>query len=328
MDKNKRNLYYDIIRVAALFLVIGVYAVDSIAPYAPDDQLSGFMTGFLDSLNSLGLPFFFALSGLFLLSRPIENFGSWYKTHYLRLFIPYACYGLLYVIYFTGIEQHNPAMIPLAWIRGLLCHDIHPTHWFIYAIAGLYFAAPALNRMFHAMSDREVAIIFNVSLLLILTDSIFERLGLSFGMNSYVFNIDNLLIFITGYCAVRLKDRPFQVFLRKRRIILLPLFIILKYFFPRFPLFVYMIVRMAMQPPEKETVLNPHLSRIITFISMHSYSVYLVHAAVLSCILKFHTDWSSLYQVKILLIYPVVAILSLVLVVIPDRFINRLPARL
>ncbi|MCR4890697.1 MAG: acyltransferase [Lachnospiraceae bacterium] len=329
-DKSsKRIFYFDIVRVIAMFLVIGVHAVGSIAPYAPENAFSKGLAGVLDSLNSLGVPIFFALSGYFLLNQQIRDFLKWYKKHILHIIIPFALYAIGYVVYFVGYEQHNPMMIPVAYVRGLLCNEIHPTHWFVYAIIGLYFATPPLSRMFQAMTDREVRIIYWGSISLFLFSFLLSRWGLSFAVNQFVFNATNLFAYINGYCANRICHlRPFD-FLSKYKWGFILVFLIGMQYYRDFSLFSTLAVALLLIPPQNNNLHYPNIiKKVITLLSRHSYSIYLVHVAVLSFILIIHRDWTRGFNIKIFLLYPLVCAISLVLVLVPDYYIDKILKKL
>lgn len=139
MVHKKRNTYYDFVRICAMLMTIGVHAVGSIKGYA-SSQLDNIIVASLEAVNGLGVPIFFALSGRFLIAHNFEetDLAKWYLKHFKRILIPYCVYGLVYVIYFTGIEQHNIMGIPKMYVYDLLFTGFHNTHWFIYSILGLY----------------------------------------------------------------------------------------------------------------------------------------------------------------------------------------------
>ncbi len=83
-----RKIYYDKIRILAMFLVIGVHAVGSIAQFA-QGGVQETVAGVLDSINSLGVPIFFALSGLLILSKDYTDIIGFYKKRLTRIGVPY-----------------------------------------------------------------------------------------------------------------------------------------------------------------------------------------------------------------------------------------------
>lgn len=294
-----RNIYYDKIRILAMFLVIGVHAVGSIAQFA-QGGVQETVAGILDSINSLGVPIFFALSGLLILSKDYTDIIGFYKKRLIRIGIPYLIYSILYVCYFTGYEEKNILGIPAAYVKDILTANVHATHWFVYSIMGLYFAAPFLSRMFHAISDDELKILFGGCLVVRILCRLFELLDLSFGIGDVVFNSGVLWSFIGAYSLNRLmgvKSRNSIPF--KYHLVISGIFAVLYVIFKE-SLFsqiavMFLLIDNGMTDDKNESIWN----KLIGDISKHSYSVYLIHAAVISLLLRLYSNWTDFFIIKV-----------------------------
>lgn len=320
--KKERNTYYDFVRICAMFMVIGVHAVGSIKGYA-SSQLDNIIVASLEAVNGLGVPIFFALSGRFLISHNFEGTGlaKWYLKHFKRILIPYCVYGLVYVIYFTGIEQHNIMGIPKMYVYDLLFTGFHNTHWFIYSILGLYIATPFLSKMFHNMNDKEVAILLGSALGINILCNIFSLWGLSLKLNDIIFNQSGVLWYILGYSTYRLRDKLSIVI--KLRWLLMLIAIAGRTLFTGFNAFSYMFVIAVMMEGGMNN-LPDRCKKIISFVSRYSYDVYLIHAAVISLVIKLYSDWSNMFALKVTGIYFVVWIVSMAIVYIPGKCMQRI----
>lgn len=320
--KKERNTYYDFVRICAMFMTIGVHAVGSIKGYA-SSGLDNIIVSILEGINGLGVPIFFALSGRFLLAHNFDEtgLGKWYLKHFKRILIPYCVWGMVYVIYFTGIEQHNIMGIPKMYVYDLLFTGFHNTHWFIYSILGLYIATPFLSKMFYNMNDKEVAILLGSVLGINILCNIFSLCGLNLMLNNIVFNQSGVLWYILGYSIYRLKDKLSVVI--KLRWLLILIAIVGRALFLGFNAFSYIFVIAVMMEGDMNN-LSDRCKTIISFVSRYSYDVYLIHAAVISLVLKLYSDWSNVFEFKVIGIYFVVWIVSMAIVYVPSKCIQRI----
>lgn len=323
-NKGKRNIYYDIVRITAMFLVIGVHALGSIEQYAETGVQKAF-TACLGDLNDLGVPIFFALSGVFILSKEYDDIRKFYKNRLIRIGVPYLVYAAIYVCYFTGYDERNPLGIPFAYVKDILTAGVHPTHWFVYTLMGIYFAAPFLSRMVHAVNDRELMLLFGGCLFINIACRMFSYFGMSFGIDNVIFNTGNLWLFFAGYSSYRLIKK--SLFLTKYHLLFSAVAVLI-YLLTHEILFGQAAV-MLLLAEGKNPDFQGMTGSITANISKYSYSVYLIHAAVISLILKVYDNWSEYYCLKGILIYFAVFLISYLMVrvidfLITDRIIAKL----
>ena len=67
----------------------------------------------------------------------------------------------------------------------------------------------------------------------------------------------------------------------------------------------------------------PVTGRIITVMSEYSYTTYLIHAAVISLILRLYRNWTDNYVLKLIAGYFIVYSLSFCIVFVIDNTVTR-----
>jgi len=323
---SSRDVVNDIIRIVAMFLVIGVHWFGSLEKYWPQDGASLFIYGLIDKLTGFGVPLFFSLSGYYILGKEITDIKGFYYKRFVRVVVPYLLYAALYMLYFTVYEDHQPALFLKNYIINMLTGNVHGTHWFVYSILGLYFATPFLSKMFRALSDREVMLLYITSVSFGLLNCIFGIFGYKFGINTYVFE-GTLLTFMSGYCTQRCLDSVktekliYAAICRIAAII--ALFIL--YCLTGWDILKCVIAGLVVAGNTKQ-VSESRKTGAIRFLSIYSYSVYLVHAAVISAVFSAYDDWSGkLFGLKVFVGYVVVFAVSFVFTLVFDwLFTNRI----
>lgn len=329
----KRDTLNDMVRVIAMLLVIGVHWFGSMAEYCPQTGTAPVVMDFLDKLTRLGVPLFFALSGYYILGKEIRDTKAFYYKRFLRVIVPYLIYAAIYVVYFTVFEEHRPAMIPKNYIVNVLTGNVHGTHWFVYSIIGLYFATPFLSRMFRALSDREVIMLYLTAVSFGLLDAIFGLFGYRFGINTYVFE-GTLLSFMSGYCTQRCMDAigadRWKHTGLYRILIITTLFI--TYCFTEWGILLTLTAGIAVSGNNRH-ISDGKILAVTGFMSRYSYSVYLIHAAVVSAVLHIYTGWGGAhFGLKTVAGYIAVFLCSLAFVIVfdllcTDRIIKTLSRR-
>lgn len=290
-----RDTINDLIRVVAMFLVIGVHWFGSLVDYCPQEGLAIVALNFISKLTRLGVPIFFSLSGYYILGKEITNIKDFYYKRFVRVVVPYLIYAVFYVFYFSVFEDHEPVMLLKNYIVNVLTGNVHGTHWFVYSILGLYFATPFLSRMFKALSDKEVMVLYITALSLGMLNCIFGLFGSRFGINTYVFQ-DQLLTFISGYCM----QRCLNVLQKKKHIntviyrLLLITALFVLFCFTEWDICLCIIAGLAVAGNTEQSMCCI-CGKVVALVSRYSYSVYLAHAAVISAVLQIYRGWSGNY---------------------------------
>ena len=156
-----RLVWVDVLRLAAMLMVIAGHSVVIYNATPQDDPMNGFWGAFIGSLMRPSVPLFAMMTGLLLL--PIgESASSFYRRRIPRVLIPMLFWAVIYYLipWFTGVigldksvisvlfpfefapsqewgdAVSNIAMIPLTF-NGYTTHM-----WYLYMLIGLYLFMP------------------------------------------------------------------------------------------------------------------------------------------------------------------------------------------
>ena len=290
--ENNRNGVLDVARIIATLLVIGVHALGSIEQYVPASGIFRTEYDFLSVLSRAGVPIFFMLSGWFLLNKPINDIWTFYKKRLKRILVPYMVYAVFYTCYFVGYEEHQPLQIPKQYVLRLIEGKVHPVLWFIYTILVLYFLAPFLSKMLLAMTSREKRILAFGIITYELIVSILSIFGVSFGITSMFLNDSSLFCFILGGIVYHTPCTERKGINRVVCLLSIILFIATREYGVLY-IFLYSgfsIIRDINGKPFK----------LLETVSNQTYSIYLIHAAVISALLKvqqFNSEWIGIQMI-------------------------------
>lgn len=323
MESGKeKNIYFEVLRVVAVFCVVGVHGIGTIIAYSPEGYGYEIWNKILISLSNLGVPIFLMISGFFLLGRPVENVFKWYKKRVIKILPAFLFWGLIYSIYFAGIEQHDIANIPMFYVKGLLCNTIHPTYWFVYTILGFYFITPFLSKMLNAMSEVEISILVGVCIFINALQDIFRYFEMDFALAELIFNQRNLMYYICGYCIYRLFKAKQLHISNMNKIMLLVILLCIRFIMNDCFVLTILVVMLLALP--NNINLGKACMRVVQEISDHSYSIYLSHTALISVLFKIYKNWNELYFFKSIIIVPVILVATYCFTLIPDLLINKI----
>lgn len=156
-----RLVWVDVLRLAAMLMVIAGHSVDIYNATPQDDPMNGFWGAFIGSLMRPSVPLFAMMTGLLLL--PIgESAGAFYRRRIPRVLFPMLFWSVIYYLipWLTGVvgldksvisvlfpfefapsqewgdAVSNIAMIPLTF-NGYTTHM-----WYLYMLIGLYLFMP------------------------------------------------------------------------------------------------------------------------------------------------------------------------------------------
>jgi len=156
-----RLVWVDVLRLAAMLMVIAGHSVDIYNATPQDDPMNGFWGAFIGSLMRPSVPLFAMMTGLLLL--PIgESASSFYRRRIPRVLFPMLFWSVIYYLipWFTGVigldksvismlfpfefapsqewgdAVSNITMIPLSF-NGYTTHM-----WYLYMLIGLYLFMP------------------------------------------------------------------------------------------------------------------------------------------------------------------------------------------
>ena len=195
----RRVIYLDLLRCFAALCVIMLH---SIAPFVNQTRLYGtkgwLLFIFINSIDRLGVPLFFMLSGCLLLSDPrTRDIRSFYQKRLPRLLVPLILWNIIYYVY-LHIDSGSP-LSAAEFLRQLLSDGTTYHLWYIYALFGIYLLAPFLYRIVTQCTLRQTALLF---LIIVIPTSVYPLLTAVFDIQIRLFRpVENgfLGFFLLGY---------------------------------------------------------------------------------------------------------------------------------
>ncbi len=320
-----RNRSYDYVRIIAMLFVIGIHAWGSVENLAPSGG-KGFSDLIFPKCLGLAVPVFFALSGVVSLDREYTDFLLYYKKRFVTIVIPMLVYAVLYVVY-ADFETGTLSLKTVShYFTKIITGKVHGTWWFVYAILGVYFITPFLSCMFlHLTKLQYKVLVFGIYIYLLICTLCFV-IGWEFGVNSILFS-EQWLYYLFGFFGYKLGKSELSKSIRymlRLGLIFATVFYLL--FDAAYVIAVNTILFCLFALLSKESHYESLDSKGKTFtdcISIQSYDIYLVHAAVLSLCLKIYTDWQGYTHIKFVILVITVAALSFVITYITDKLITN-----
>lgn len=145
MDKSSEiNLYPEFIRTTGICLIV-ILHVAAILFYQFDNKFNWIASIVFDAPGRVGVPLFFMLSGALLLTKQ-EPIHVFFKKRFIKVLIPLIAWSVFYLIWRSLYHKQSVPNWFLAILNG-------PTYFhlgFIYALIGLYLAAPVLRYFYQA----------------------------------------------------------------------------------------------------------------------------------------------------------------------------------
>lgn len=162
-----RKIEFDYLRIISMFLVVVCHSLIVVYPYYVGvgskaqnfDTLNNFdkvFSSIMAAGGRLGVPFFFLLSGYFLISKfqlTETGISTFYRKHFLRLLLTFELWMILYEFFVRGYLRIRAGLLQI--IMELLFVAKEPNYsnqlgsamiqmWFIPVILGIYLFMPLL----------------------------------------------------------------------------------------------------------------------------------------------------------------------------------------
>ena len=146
------------LRVFATIMVILIHTAGGALFHFKDMPQSWWVANFIGGFGRFTVPVFVMISGALLLGKEIEFF-SFIQKRFLRVWIPFTIWVIIYVLYHNYFETK-----PYAFQTALTQYFTGGNHlyghlWFVYMILGLYLITPLLNKWLLNASDIQINIL-------------------------------------------------------------------------------------------------------------------------------------------------------------------------
>lgn len=286
-NEKRRDSGIELLRIVLCFFVILIHT--RISAYYDEHKL-------LDSIAKtvwfLSNSCFFIISGYYALSskKLLEEDGV--KKFYLKkistIVLPLVIYSVLYVIidYSSAGEQIISRSFFTDYITRLLSNKISFHMWFMYSLLGRMLAVPLLVFAFKYMPPKSCNIIFVIATVLLQLKVLLSDFNISLGIDFILGGW--LLIFCIGWFAENRIDAKNEKWLYIAGILGFIITVPALCYLPQyknatdfalphilFSLSVFVLFKRHVN------IKGKIIGRIISFVSKYTFSIYLVHIAVI-----------------------------------------------
>lgn len=217
MTEEKQKIYnpvIDILRTISIFAVILVHTTTRTLEVTSYSLLKTPWTLFLNQIARFAVPLFFMISGFVLeLNYHLhENYLTYLKKRFSRIFIPYLFWSIIYY-FFVYYKNRNPN-----FLNSLLRGDASYQLYFIPSLLIFYLLFPLIHKYFKIIGNKWVMIALGlIELILLFYDYNIKPLPLFYPLSIALLNY---FVFIFGIALARNQER-FLSFIRKWKLILL-----------------------------------------------------------------------------------------------------------
>lgn len=154
MHKRKEHqIYLDIIRIIATFLVIFTHTGNigsKLYMYGDYGVIRKLIYLLADILRCVNIPFFFMISGTLLLGRD-ESLGSLFKKRILRYILVLIVMSYFYFTVYYKYSWYDWKL----FLEKLCSQYVTGLYWFLYSYLGFLLILPFLRKMVRSMSNND-----------------------------------------------------------------------------------------------------------------------------------------------------------------------------
>ena len=333
--KSKRIFEYDLMRVLFSLMVLGIHILAKIRGLAKPYNTTWYFVNIITNFFMICNPLFFMLSGKFSLHKTFEkkeDYRKYYKSKFIGIFVPFMITSIIVYILSNFKEKSI-----VDFIKRFLNDDIEGTYWFVYSLIGMITISPFLSKMIYNMSLADKKIFFWMSTIIvgIITSLSILKIKSAFTLTIFGIFYWNLYYIIGAFIEEIFNDK-------KSRILIICIgFItfIIQFLLERFynsgyrlynpsPILTFEALSLYFIILEFVKIKNNVIKSIISFVAMHTYSFYLLHAFIIKLVFenaKFNLNASPKMNLFYGLIsYVITFVLTLILAILLD-FILSIP---
>lgn len=147
--KEERNYGYDLLRIFCCLSIICLHVSGHLIWNSKYNLV-------VQGIVRPCLMTFIALSGYYVLSKPVVEIKSFYLKKIFFLVFPLIIYSVLYQVVPNFLENKDIILaLQKINITTILRTDILGHFWFVYSMIGMYLATPFLQKMVFALSNKQ-----------------------------------------------------------------------------------------------------------------------------------------------------------------------------
>ena len=279
----KRNYSIDLMRVFLCLCVITVHSLNHFG--INNGYVNSFVSTFLLQANGA----FFMLSGYFNLEKEFNSSSDikkYYKNKVIYIVFPFLAFLFVWGIWdYVHINSSFDILDFLSTFYMTVMNDSAETHlWFMYPLFGLLLSTPFLSKLLHSMNEKELKIMWYVTLG---WDAICYYLCTDMGVSFRFLNwfIDGWLIYyFAGYYYRHVISKESKLKWAILGILCYVLTNMGHLYLDTFvgttdiqPMFVIFCVSCLMFWDKAIKINGEKKSKVITFISKHTFLIYMFH---------------------------------------------------
>lgn len=289
--QTKRKYHYDYIRALGVLCIIGIHSTDLLLQNVQNHSAQWWFGTLIQLVVRIGLPIFFMISGALILNSSNDNIGEFYKKRFLRILIPLFIYSFIYLFVFNyrvDIFKFNNFVES---IKLILSNNVHYHLWFVYTILGIYICAPFIKVMVNNLKDQQLCVLIVILLAFRFIYTYLPMIGITIGINSIIFD-GWTFYFILGYFLTRdIAKKYFNIIIKLGIISFICSIFILRFLpnmnvglFDFAPTMLFITSAVFVLFEKNKDIINQkkYFYKEVAFISKYSYSIYLIHALILS----------------------------------------------
>lgn len=159
MDLNKRNYYYDVMRIVACFLVILNHTSYVFERYGEMKSINWIISSYLFFLCKTAVPIFIMLSGALLLKKE-EGYIQILKNRIFKMIIVIIIWTVIYEsVILNKVLNINEVINAL---KNAVKVPIYIHFWYLYMLIGLYIMTPFLKKMIRQFENKDYIIFLSI----------------------------------------------------------------------------------------------------------------------------------------------------------------------
>ena len=179
-DLSKRDVFLDLVKVIAIFLVIANHCVDNVTAAQRSEPWYNLWGSFYNTFSRPSIPLFVMVSGILLMPVKLKM-GEFYTKKISRLIIPFLFWSILYNLFpwLTGLLNLDPSVINIffKWVEPT--QELMPAlkniamipftftyfdvqMWYVYMLIGLYLYIPIFSAWVEKSTKNEQRIFLGI----------------------------------------------------------------------------------------------------------------------------------------------------------------------
>jgi surface polysaccharide O-acyltransferase-like enzyme len=225
---DNRLVYADVLRLVAILAIVVVHSATGALYFAKPTAAEWQMSLLYDSVFNWGTNVFVMMSGLFMLKPSrIVNVGKFYKGRFLRIFVPFLVWAIIYEVVkqYFGDEGFSTKFFGDT-AKNLVTGKVKVHLWFVYMIFAMYFITPVLSHFVNNATKSQLKYYFGYWIVSTVLISIMHRyFGFGHGFQYYFELNEYAGFYMLGYVIQKYDFR-----INRLWFVLIPLLMVLKYY--------------------------------------------------------------------------------------------------